>query len=113
MINSVVMVGNLTRDPELKYLPTGNAVCEFTVALNSKRKVGDDIKEEVEFIRTVTFGKTAEACGEHLSKGSLVGVQGRLKFEQWEKDGVKHSTVKVVGDSVKFLGPKKTQESPY
>lgn len=103
MINQVTLMGNLTGDPEMKYLPTGTAVCNFSLALNSKYKSGNETKEEVSYIQVVFFGKTAEACAEYLAKGSRAIILGRLKQERWEKDGQKKSMVKVIGDTVRFV----------
>lgn len=107
MLNQVFMMGNLTTDPELKYLPSGAPVCNFSVALNSKYKSGNEMKDEVSYINVVVFGKTAENCAEYISKGSKVLIQGRLKQERWEKDGRKHSVVKVISNVVNFLDGKR------
>jgi single-strand DNA-binding protein len=106
MLNQVFMMGNLTGDPELKYLPSGSAVCSFSLALNSKYKAESGMKEEVSYVQTTAFGKTAENCAEYLAKGSKVLVQGRLKQERWEKDGKKHSVLKVMANLVNFLDGK-------
>lgn len=108
MINNVVLLGNLTRDPELKYAPSGAAICNLTLALNHKYKSGDTIKEEVNYIDVVVFGKTAEATAEYLNKGSKAAVIGRLKQDRWQtEDGKNRSKVRVVADSVKFLDSNK------
>lgn len=107
MINQVCISGNLTADPELKYLPTGNAVVNFTVAINSKYKKGDDWVDEVDFILVTAFGKVAENCGEFLNKGSKVSVSGKLKQDRWEDDnGKKQSKTKVVAALVEFMDNK-------
>lgn len=112
MINNVVLLGNLTRDPELKYTPSGAAICNLTLALNHKYKSGETLKEEVSYIDVVVFGKTAEATAEYLNKGSKASVVGRLKQDRWEaEDGKKRSKVRVVADSVKFLDSKKKDAS--
>lgn len=105
------MIGNLTRDPELRYVPSGTAVATFTVAVNRvyKSQAGEK-KEQTSFIRIVVWGRRAEVCGEYLSKGSPVFVEGRLQSREWEgQDGKPRNTLEVVADNVQFLraGPKK------
>lgn len=107
MLNQVFIMGNMTRDPELKYLPSGSAVCSFTVAMNHKYKSGEETKEEVSFISVTVFGKMAEACANHLHKGSKVMVQGRLKQDTWEHEGTKREKVKIIAQMVQFLDGKK------
>ena len=109
-LNKVFLIGNLTRDPELRYIPSGSAVATFTVAVNRvfKSQAGEK-KEQVSFIRVVVWGRRAEVCGEYLSKGSPVFVEGRLQSRDWEtQDGQKRSTTEVVADNIQFLrmGPK-------
>ena len=102
--NKVILMGNLTRDPELRYNPNGTAVASFTVALNRKYRQGDEDKEEVSFIDIVVWGKQAENCGQYLGKGSGVLVEGRLQQRRWETDdGQKRSKVEVVAQSVQFM----------
>ena len=103
--NKVLLMGNLTRDPELRYVPSGTAVATFTVAVNRvyTSQAGEK-KEEVSFIRIVVWGRRAEVCGEYLSKGSPVFVEGRLQSRSWEgQDGQKRNTMEVVADNVQFL----------
>lgn len=105
-LNKVFIMGNLTRDPELRYVPSGTAVANFTVAVNRvyKDKTGAK-KDEVSFIRVVVWGKIAEVCGEYLTKGRPVLVEGRLQSRSWEtQDGQKRNTIEVIADSVQFLG---------
>jgi single-strand DNA-binding protein len=107
-LNKVFIMGNLTRDPELRYVPSGTAVANFTVAVNRvyKDKTGAK-KEEVSFIRVVVWGKMAEVCGEYLTKGRPVLVEGRLQSRSWEaQDGQKRSALDVIADSVQFIGPR-------
>ncbi len=103
--NKVILMGNLTRDPELRYIPSGQAVCSFTVAVNrTYASQSGEKKEEVSFIRVVTWAKTAENCNEYLKKGSPVHVEGRLQSRTWDaQDGTKRSTIEVVAQSVQFL----------
>lgn len=110
-LNKVFLIGNLTRDPELRYLPNGTAVTSFTIASNRTYTLqSGEKKQEATFMRVVVWGRRAEVCGEYLSKGSLAFVEGRLQSRSWEgQDGQKRNTVEVVADNVQFLGrPKKT-----
>jgi single-strand DNA-binding protein len=104
-LNKVLLIGNLTRDPELRYVPSGTAVATFTLAVNRVYKAQDgEKKEETSFIRIVVWGRRAEVCGEYLSKGSPVFVEGRLQSRNWEaQDGQKRSTTEVIADNVQFL----------
>ncbi|MBD3427216.1 MAG: single-stranded DNA-binding protein [Candidatus Omnitrophica bacterium] len=105
-LNKVFLMGNLTRDPELRYVPSGTAVANFTVAVNRPYKDSSgEKKEDVSFIRVVVWGKMAEICGEYLSKGRPVLVEGRLKSRSWEdQSGQKRSALDVVAVNVQFLG---------
>ena len=104
-LNKVLLIGNLTRDPELKYIPNGTAVAGFGLATNRVYMVEGEKKEEVCFIDITTWAKTAESCANYLHKGSLVFIEGRLKFDSWETDdGQKRSKLSVVADRVQFLG---------
>lgn len=104
-MNRVFLVGNLTRDPEVRYLPSGQAVAELRLAVTSKYRTqsGED-KEDTVFADVNVWGRTAENCGQYLSKGAPALVEGRLKLDQWEKDGKKNSKLYVVADRVQFLG---------
>lgn len=104
-LNKVFLIGNLTRDPELRYIPSGSAVATFTVAVNRvfNTQAGEK-KEQTSFIRVVVWGRRAEVSGEYLSKGSPVFVEGRLQSRDWEtQDGQKRNTVEVVADNIQFL----------
>jgi single-strand DNA-binding protein len=105
-LNKVFLMGNLTRDPELRYVPSGTAVANFTVAVSRAYKAASgEKKEDVSFIRVVIWGKMAEVCGEYLSKGRPVLVEGRLQSRSWEgQDGQKKNTMEVIATSVQFLG---------
>ena len=103
--NEVILVGNLTRDPELRYLQTGTPVCSFGMAMSEKFKGQDgSMREDTCFVDVTFFGRTAEVCNEYLSKGANVFVRGKLKLDQWEKDGQKRSKLSVVGDRMQMLG---------
>ena len=102
--NRVVLVGNLTRDPELRYLPSGTAVSDIGLAVNDRVKRNDQWVDEPVFVDVTLWGRTAEIANEYLSKGSPVLIEGRLKLDRWEKDGQKHSKLKVVGERLQMLG---------
>lgn len=114
-LNKVLLIGNLTRDPELRYVPSGTAVATFTIAVNRvyTSQAGEK-KEETSFVRVVVWGRRAEVCGEYLRKGSPVFIEGRLQSRNWEtQDGQKRSTIEVIADNVQFLrGAEKTQGAP-
>jgi single-strand DNA-binding protein len=100
-------MGNITRDTELKYLPSGTAVNDFSIAVNEKRKSqSGEWLEDVSFFDITAFGKTAEIISQYLGKGSPVLVEGRLKQETWEKDGQKRSKVKVICERMQMIGSK-------
>jgi len=103
-INRVILAGNLVRDPETRFLPSGVAVTSFSIAVNRRYKVNNEAKEEVSFFDISVFGKAGENCAEYLSKGRSVLVEGRLRQRSWETDGVKRSKIEVVADNVQFLG---------
>ncbi|MFH1798400.1 MAG: single-stranded DNA-binding protein [Candidatus Omnitrophota bacterium] len=111
-LNKVFLMGNLTRDPELRYVPSGTAVANFTVAVNRIYKDhSGEKKEEASFIRVVVWGRMAEVCGEYLVKGKSVLVEGRLKSSAWEApDGQKRSALDVIATSVQFLGAREKKE---
>ena len=106
-VNKVMLLGNLTRDPELRYTPQGAAVCEFSLALNrsyTNKQTGQRV-EEVSYIDCVAWGRTAEISAEYLKKGRQVFVEGRLTQDRWEsQEGKKMSKVKVTCEQVTFVG---------
>jgi len=113
-MNKVFLMGNLTRDPELRYVPSGSAVVNFSVAVNRTYKdTAGERKEDTSFVRVVVWGKMAEICGEYLTKGRAVLVEGRLKSRTWETpEGQKRNAMDVVATSVQFLGTRdKTQQN--
>jgi len=111
--NKVIVMGNLTRDPELRYTPSGTPVCTLRMACNRKFKSGDTYKDEVCFLSVVVWSKTAENCNTYLKKGNPVFVEGRLQSRTWEdKDGKKVFVLEVVAENVQFLGSKKEKEEP-
>ena len=104
--NRVVLVGNLTRDVELRYTPSGTAVTDVSLAVNERIKRNDQWTEEVHFFDVTLWGRTAEVAGEYLSKGSSVLIEGRLKQDRWEQEGKKRSKVTIVGEKMQMLSGK-------
>ena len=103
-LNSVTLLGNLTRDPELRYTPQGAAVATFGLAVNQRYRQDDQQKEEVCFVDIVTFGRQAETVSEYLSKGNLALIEGRLQWRSWETpEGQKRSKHEVVARNVQFM----------
>ena len=104
-LNKVFLMGNLTRDPELKYTPQGTAVCDFAIAINEKFKSKDGSwQEKVHYIDIQAWARQAETCGEYLKKGRPVFVEGRLQQDRWEQDGQKRNKIRVNALRVMFLG---------
>jgi single-strand DNA-binding protein len=105
-INKVILVGNLGKDPEMRYTAEGLAVANFNIATSDawKDKNTGEKKERTEWHRIVAFGKLGEICGEYLSKGRQVYVEGRLQTRSWEKDGVTRYTTEIVASDIQFLG---------
>jgi single-strand DNA-binding protein len=103
--NRVILVGNLTRDVELRYIPSGTAVCDVGLAVNDRRKnASGEWIDETTFVDVTLWGRTAEVASEYLNKGSSVLIEGRLKLDTWEKDGKKNSKLRVVGERMQMLG---------
>ena len=105
-VNKVILVGNLGKDPESRYLPDGGAVCNFSIATTDKWKdKGGEQQERTEWHRISTFSKLAEICGEYLKKGSQVYIEGRLQTRKWQdKEGHDRYTTEVVADRMQMLG---------
>lgn len=103
-------MGNLTRDPELRTVGSKQtAVCDLGLAVNERRKSGNEYVEEATFVDVTLWGRTAEIAEQYLSKGSPVLIEGRLKLESWEKDGQKRSKLKVIGEEIRLLGGKPSE----
>ena len=107
-LNKVFLIGNLTRDPELRYIPSGTAVASFGLATNRVYNTSSgEKKQETCFVRVVVWGKMAEVCGEYLSKGRPVFIEGRLQYRAWNgPNGEKRNTLEVRAERVQFLGAK-------
>lgn len=104
--NRVILLGNLTRDPEVRYTPQGTAVCDVGLAVNERRKnAAGEWSDEVVYVDVTLWGRTAEVAGEYLTKGSPVLIEGRLRLDTWEsQDGQKRSRLRVVGERMQMLG---------
>ena len=106
-INRVVLVGNLTRDPELRHTPSGTAVCSLRLAVNTRRKDGatGEWTEKPNYFDVTVWGNQGENCAQYLAKGRPVAIDGRLEWREWEaQDGTKRQAVEIIADSVQFLG---------
>ncbi len=106
-INRVVLVGNLTRDPELRHTPGGTAVCSLRVAVNTRRKDGatGEWTEKPNYFDVTVWGNQGENCAQYLAKGRPVAIDGRLEWREWEaQDGAKRQAIDIIADSVQFLG---------
>ena len=117
--NKVILLGNLTRDPELRYTPNGTPVATFGMATNRRSGQGNDRKEEVCFVDIVVFGREAETASEYLSKGRQALIEGRLQWRSWEgQDGQKRSKHEVIAERIQFMprgreeGTERTSPSP-
>lgn len=107
-LNKFIGMGNLTRDPEVRYMPNGEAVANFSIAINESRKDKAGVKQEkVEFVNIVMYRKLAEIAGKYLKKGSPVYVEGRLQTRKWQtKEGQDRYTTEIVSDQMQMLGGK-------
>lgn len=104
-LNKVFLIGNLTRDPEVRYTPSGAAVGDIGLAVSRRYKGNDgESREETCFVNITVWGRQAETCAEYLKKGRPVMVEGRLRYEEWEKEGKKYNKLVVVAERVQFLG---------
>jgi single-strand DNA-binding protein len=105
-INRVVLVGNLTRDPEVRQTPSGTPVCSLRIAVNSRRRdESGQWTDKPNYFSISVFGNQAESCGQYLSKGRPVAIDGRLDWREWQtQDGQKREAVEIVAESVQFLG---------
>jgi single-strand DNA-binding protein len=105
--NRVILIGNATRDPEVRYLPSGMAVCDLGLAVNDRYKNSKgEWVDEATFVDVTLWGRTAEVASEYLSKGSPVFIEGRLKLDTWETDGQKRSKLKVTCEKMQLIGAK-------
>ena len=108
-INSVIVIGNLTRDPELKATPSGTSVCSLRIAVNDqvKDQSSGEWVEKANYFTVDVFGRQAETCAQYLARGRQVAVSGRLRWRQWEtQEGQKREAVSIAADRVQFIGPR-------
>ncbi len=110
MFNKIILIGNLTKDVDLRYTSGGTPVATMRVAVTSKYKQGDEMKEDVLFIDAVVFGKQAESCGQYLAKGNPVLVEGRLRERKWEHEGNQKSKFEILTSGVKFLPKRESRQ---
>ena len=104
-VNKVILLGNLGADPEMRYTADGTAVCNFRIATTEKFKDRQgNMQERTEWHKVVAWRKLAEICGQYLSKGKQVMIEGRIEYGSYEKDGVKHNTTEIVADNMLMLG---------
>jgi len=106
MLNLCQFIGNLGQDPELRTAQGGTSVCSLSVAVNERRKQGDQWVDHTEWIKVTVWGQQADACGKHLAKGRQVYVQGRMSTRKWQdKNGQDRWTTEIIAEQVRFLGP--------
>lgn len=111
-VNKFIGIGNLGRDPEIRFMPDGKAVCNFSIAISEKYKdKSGEAKEVTEWVNVALFGKLAEISGEYLKKGSKVYIEGKMKTEKYSKDGVDRYTTKIIGEKMEMLSGKSEIES--
>jgi single-strand DNA-binding protein len=103
-VNHVILIGRLTRDSELKYTSGGMAVCKFAIAVNRRRKNGDQWVEEASFFDIVLWGRTGETLNQYLVKGKQIAVEGELHQNRWEQDGQSRSKIEIMANNVQLLG---------
>jgi single-strand DNA-binding protein len=106
-VNKFIGIGNLGKDPEMRFMPDGKAVCNFSIAISEKYKdKSGESKEVTEWVNVALFGKLAEIAGEYLKKGSKVYVEGKMKTEKYSKDGIDRHTTKIIGEKMEMLNTK-------
>jgi single-strand DNA-binding protein len=106
-VNKFIGIGNLGKDPEMRFMPDGKAVCNFSIAISEKYKdKSGESKEVTEWVNVALFGKLAEIAGEYLKKGSKVYVEGKMKTEKYSKDGIDRHTTKIIGEKMEMLNSK-------
>jgi single-strand DNA-binding protein len=110
-INTVVITGNLTRDPELRALPSGTSVCKLGVAVGERRKISGEWADYTNYFDVTVWGASGEACAQYLTKGSPVAVSGRLQWSRWESEGNVRTKVDITADRVQFLSSREDDKS--
>lgn len=110
-VNKCIFIGNLTRNPEVRYSKSGAAVCSFSIACNESWKGKDGNKQErVEYVNITAFGKLGEICGEYLGKGKQVYIEGKMQTDKYEKDGIERYSTKIIANNMTMLGQAGQQE---
>ena len=106
--NKVMLMGNLTRDPEIRYTPKGTALTEIGLAINRRYQVDNEVKEEVTYVDVTFWGRPAEIIAQYCKKGRGLFVEGRLQYDTWDdkQTGQKRSRIRVVGENFQFVGPR-------
>ncbi len=112
-LNSILIEGNLTQDPDLKYTTKGTALCTMNIAVNRYYKSGEETKQETAFLDVECWGRIAETNNQHLSKGRGIRVVGRLKQDRWEQDGYSRSKVIIVAEHIEFKPARQQSEQEY
>ena len=113
-VNKITLIGNLGRDPEVRYAQSGTPICNFSIGVTERRKEKDDWKDHTEWFNIVTFGKTAENTGRFLKKGRQVYIDGRLQSRKWQdKEGQQRTSVEVIANQIVFLGSRDQQGGDY
>jgi single-strand DNA-binding protein len=103
-LNHVTLIGRLTRDAELRYTASGQAVCKFSIAVNRRRKNGDQWEDEANFFDIVLWGRQGESLNQYLVKGKMIGIEGELRQDRWQQDGQNRSMVEIVANNLQLLG---------
>ena len=103
-LNHVVLIGRLTRDAEIKYTSSGQAVCKFSIAVNRRKKNGDQWEDEANFFDIVVWGRQGEALAQYLVKGKMVAIDGELRQDRWQQDGQNRSKVEIIANLLQLLG---------
>jgi len=103
-LNHVVLIGRLTRDAELKQTANGQTVCKFSVAVNRRRKNGDQWEDEANFFDVVVWGRQGEALSQYLLKGKMIGIDGELRQDRWQQEGQNRSKVEIIANNLQLLG---------
>ena len=106
MFNKVMLIGHLGSDPEVRYTPSGVKTCRFSLATSEKFEQNGEMREKTEWHNVIAWNKLADICEQYLSKGKQVFIEGKIRYESWEKDGVKHYSTKIIANTMKMLGKK-------
>jgi len=104
-LNKVVVIGRLTRDAELKYTSSGQAVCKFSIAVNRRKKNGDQWEDEANYFDIVVWGRQGESLHPYLLKGKMIGVDGELRQDRWQQEGQNRSKIEIVASNLQLLTP--------